>query len=103
MQLTQGIRSQGDGTQFVIAVFDDWDALERILADMAAHGSIRSGTVLHARKDSPPQAVSSGLLKEITELLCTIQAAHLLHDWRSRGRARCKVGKRCAKPRRRTA
>ena len=68
MEETRSTRSREDGGQFVIAVFDDWDALQTVLEDMAGHGLSRADTVLHARKDNPPQAVSSGLLKEIIEL-----------------------------------
>jgi hypothetical protein len=56
------------GAQFVIAVFDDWDALQAVLKDASAYEFDRFGTLLHARKDDPPPAVRSGLLKEITEL-----------------------------------
>jgi hypothetical protein len=68
MKATRGIQSQEDGAQFVIAVFDDWDALQTILEDMAEYEPSRSGAVLHARMESPPPAVHSGLLKEIIEL-----------------------------------
>ena len=37
--------------QFVIAVFDDWDALVR--EDMSAREFDRFGTLLHAREDDP--------------------------------------------------
>jgi hypothetical protein len=68
MKETHGIRSQEHGAQFVIAVFDDWDALQGVLEDMSAREFDRFGTLLHAREDNPPLAVRSGLLKEITEL-----------------------------------
>jgi hypothetical protein len=68
MKETHGIRSQEHGAQFVIAVFDDWDALQGVLEDVSAREFDRFGTLLHAREDNPPLAVRSGLLKEITEL-----------------------------------
>jgi len=56
------------GAQYVIAVFDDWDALQAVLDDMSAGEFDRFGTLLHARKEDPPPAMRRGLLKEITEL-----------------------------------
>ena len=62
MQVAHGIRRQSDGIEFVIAVFDDWDALQTVLEDMVTeHGPRLSATVLHARKDNPKPAVSSCL------------------------------------------
>jgi hypothetical protein len=68
MQETHAIRTQEHGSQFVIAVFEDWEALQGVLGDMAGQVLAHFSTVLHARKDNPPPAVSSGFLKEITEL-----------------------------------
>lgn len=68
MRKAHNIRSQEDRSQFVIAVFDDWHALQTVLQDMTADELGRFGTVLHARKDHPPLTVTSGFLKEITEL-----------------------------------
>ena len=68
MKEKDGIRSQGYGAQFVIAAFDDWNALRAVLEGMALQHPSRSDTVLHARKDNPPPAVSSDLLKEVTQL-----------------------------------
>jgi hypothetical protein len=68
MQVAHGMRPQEDGAQFVIAVFDDWDALQTVLEDMAADETGRTGAVLHTRKDNPPPAVSSGLLKDVVVL-----------------------------------
>ena len=56
------------GAQYVIAVFDDWDALQAVLDDMSAGEFDRFGTLLHARKEDLPPAMRRGLLKEITEL-----------------------------------
>ena len=68
MKTTRSTRSPGEVAHFVIAVFDDWDALETVLGDMVKPVSSRSGTVFHARKDKPPLALRSGLLKEVTQL-----------------------------------
>jgi hypothetical protein len=68
MRKAHDIRPQEDRAQFVITVFDDWHALQTVLQDMAADELGRFGTVLHARKDHPPFMVTSGFLKEITEL-----------------------------------
>jgi hypothetical protein len=75
----------GDRTdpQFVVAVFDDWDALRAVLVDLQADATMHSGAVLHARKDIPPTASSLGLLKDM---------AHL-HFSQSRQDIACTVGK----------
>jgi len=54
--------------QFVVAVFDDWQALHSVLVDMESRERARSGAVLHARKDIPPQTSALGMLKEMKEL-----------------------------------
>ena len=54
--------------QSVVAVFDDWDALHAVLVGLKSHTTLRSGVVLHARKDAPPAASSFGLLKEMAHL-----------------------------------
>ena len=68
MKKTGGIRWQEAGTQFVIAVFDDWAALQAVLDVMGGPELDRFSAVLHAREDDPPTALSSGLLKEIIDL-----------------------------------
>jgi hypothetical protein len=68
MQTTRSIHSQEAGARFVIAVFDDWQALQAVLDDAGALEFDRFGAVLHAREDDPPTALSSGLLKEIVDL-----------------------------------
>jgi hypothetical protein len=68
MEETHGIRSQEYGAQFAIAVFDDWDALQTVLEDIAVHEPGRASIVLHGRMDDPPPAVRSGLLNEVIEL-----------------------------------
>jgi hypothetical protein len=56
------------GAQFVIAVFDEWEALQAVLEDMSLREFDRFGTLLYARNDDPPPVVLSRLLKEITKL-----------------------------------
>jgi hypothetical protein len=68
MKRTRGIRSKGAGAQFVIAVFDDWEALQAVLDEMGAPELHRLGAVLHAREDNPPPALNSGLLREMIDL-----------------------------------
>lgn len=67
MQVASHIWAQ-QVAQSVIAVFDDWEALQTVLVDMAAAELDRSSTVLHARTDDPPLALSSGFLKEVVKL-----------------------------------
>jgi hypothetical protein len=74
--------------QFVIAVFDDWDALQTVLLSMEPNALVRAGSVLHARKHIPPHGSALPVLKETTDLhfahspqhiTCTIgQLAHEL-------------------------
>ena len=81
--------------QFVIAVFDDWDALQGILVGMEEHAPMLAGAVLHARKDIPPHASALRLLKEMTDfhfaqspyhITCTIgQLAYELSSKLARG------------------
>ena len=46
-------------TRFVIAVFDEWDALHTALEDLGMHGIAPRGAVLFARDDGPDSAQSS--------------------------------------------
>jgi hypothetical protein len=62
MQKARDIRAEKTGPQFVVAVFDDWDALHAVLVDLEADATMHAGAVLHARKDIPPSASSVGLL-----------------------------------------
>lgn len=55
-------------SQFVIAVFDDWDALERVLANLGAERIGRSSALLHTREDAPPTLTLSWLAEDTTEL-----------------------------------
>ena len=68
MQRTWGLVPQKDTAQFVVAVFDDWEALHAVLVDMQADATVRLGAVLHARKDIPPRAAALGMLKEMAQL-----------------------------------
>jgi hypothetical protein len=77
------IRSNKNSAQFVIAVFDDWDALHAVLAGIEDNAPTHSGAVLHAREDLPPHVAALGLLKEMTEL----------HFPRSRRHMTCTAGR----------
>ena len=68
MRPTHDIGPTENRAQFVIAVFDDWDALQGVLVGMEGHVPMRGGAVLHARKDIPPLASAFRLLKEMTDL-----------------------------------
>ena len=88
MQKARDTGAERTGPQFVVAVFDDWDALHAVLVDLEADATMHSGAVLHARKDIPPAASSLGLLKNMAHLhfsqprqdiACTVgQIAHEL-------------------------
>jgi hypothetical protein len=54
--------------QYLIAVFDDWDALGSVLADLGAEKMGRSCALLHTRKDEPPILTASWLVQDMTEL-----------------------------------
>jgi len=82
MQLAWGTGAERGGAQFVVAVFDDWEALHAVLLDMEADATARSGAVLHARKDVPPQASSMDLLRDMVQL----------HFTQSRQRIVCTMG-----------
>jgi hypothetical protein len=83
MQKTRHIEAERTDPQFVIAVFDDWDALHALLVGLKSHAALHSGAVLHARKDVPLAASSLGLLKDMAHL-------HFSH---SRQDIACTVGK----------
>ena len=96
MQKARDIGAERTGPQFVVAVFDDWDALHAVLVGLEADATMHTGAVLHARKDVPPAASSLGLLKDMAHLhfsqprqdiACTVgQLAHELSarsSWRS--------------------
>lgn len=55
-------------SRFVIAVFDDWDAVESLLASLGSDRIGRSGALLHTRADEPPILAVSWLVQDMTEL-----------------------------------
>jgi hypothetical protein len=69
-------------SQFVIAVFDDWNAVESLLASLGSDKIGRFGALLHARTDEPPMQAVSWLVQDVTELQFAA----------SRSRVRCTVG-----------
>ena len=69
-------------SQFVIAVFDDWDALEGVLARLGSERIGRSSALLHTRGDEPPVLAVAWLAQDTTEL----------HFSASSKRARCTAG-----------
>ena len=79
--------------QFVIAVFDEWSAVEGLLASLGADKIGRFGAVLHARTDQPPMPVVSWLVQDMTEL----------HFAASRHRVRCTTGSFAAQLAKRSA
>jgi hypothetical protein len=66
MQENRAIDPKGEVTQFAIAVFDDWDALQAALQSIAS--SNLAGTVLHGRKDNGPATIGLGLPDDVMEL-----------------------------------
>jgi hypothetical protein len=73
-------------SQFVIAVFDDWDAVEGLLASLASDKIGRFGALLHTRTDEPPMQAVSWLVQDMTEL----------HFSASRSPVRCTAGRLAA-------
>lgn len=73
-------------SQFVIAVFDDWDAVESLLANLESDKIGRIGALLHMRADEPAVLAGSWLLQDMTEL----------HFAASRRRVRCTTGRLAA-------
>jgi hypothetical protein len=71
------------GTQFVIAVFDDWSAIASALKELGTDRIGRLGALLHMRSDGPPVLAVSWLVQDMTEL----------HFATSRKRVRCTTGK----------
>jgi hypothetical protein len=60
--------SQTSGSQFIVAVFDDWDALHAILLELESDKVARPVALLHARRDVPPKVSASNVLQQVTEL-----------------------------------
>jgi hypothetical protein len=73
-------------SQFVIAVFDDWDAVEGLLASLSSDKIGRLGALLHTRTDEPSMQAVSWLVQDMTEL----------HFAASRSRVRCTGGRLAA-------
>jgi hypothetical protein len=69
-------------SQFVIAVFDDWNAVDSLLASLGSDKIGRFGALLHTRTDEPPMLAVSWLAHDMTEL----------QFGTSRSRIRCTVG-----------
>jgi hypothetical protein len=69
-------------SQFVIAVFDDWDAVKKLLASLESDKVGRFGALLHTRADEPPMPAVSWLVQDMTEL----------HFAPSCSRVRCTAG-----------
>jgi hypothetical protein len=69
-------------SRFVIAVFDDWDAVESLLASLGSDKIGRLGALLHTRADEPPMLAVSWLVQDMTEL----------HFGASHSRVRCTAG-----------
>jgi len=63
----QTIGSQTSGS-FVVAVFDDWHTLHAVLLELENDKAAQPMALLHARRDVPPKASASRLLKQMTEL-----------------------------------
>lgn len=53
---------------FLIAVFDEWEALGNVLADLGTERLGRCGALLHTRKDEPPMLTASWLVQNMAEL-----------------------------------
>src|SRR5262245_35454757 len=62
------IGSQTYGSQLVVAVFDNWDALHSVLVEMERDDAAQPMALLHARIDVPPKVSTLGVLKQTTEL-----------------------------------
>jgi hypothetical protein len=73
-------------SQFVIAVFDDWNAVEGLLASLGSDKIGHFGALLHTGADEPPTQAVSWLVQDMTEL----------HFAASRSRVRCTAGRLAA-------
>jgi hypothetical protein len=60
--------SHTTGTQFVVAVFDDWETLHSVLMEMQSDAAVQAVALLHARTDVPAKVSASSVLKQMTEL-----------------------------------
>jgi hypothetical protein len=70
-------------SQFVIAVFDDWNTVDCLLASLGSEKIGRFGALLHTRTDEPSMRAVSWLVQDMTEL----------HFAASRSRVRCTAGR----------
>ena len=73
-------------SQFVIAVFDDWDAVEGALASLGSDRIGRFAALLHTHTDEPSMLAVSWLVQDMTEL----------HFAAPRSRVRCTAGRLAA-------
>lgn len=55
-------------TRFLIAVFDDWEAVGSVVADLGTKTIGCSGAVLHTRKDEPSTLTASWLVQDMADL-----------------------------------
>jgi hypothetical protein len=69
--------------RFLIAVFDEWEAVGSVLADLGTERIGRAGALLHIRKDEPPTLTASWLVQDMAEL----------HFAPFRERVRCTAGR----------
>jgi hypothetical protein len=69
-------------SRFVIAAFDDWQALEGVLANLGSERIGQSSALLHAREDERPMLASSWLAQDTMDLRFAAPCK----------RARCTVG-----------
>jgi hypothetical protein len=68
MGSARAIGSHASGAQFVVAVFDDWETLHSVLAEMESDKAVQPVALLHGRSDVPAKVSASSLLKQTTEL-----------------------------------
>jgi hypothetical protein len=64
-------------SQFVIAVFDDWNAVEGLLASLGSDKIGRFGALLHTRADEPPMQAVSWLVQDMRELHFASSPSHV--------------------------
>jgi len=56
------------GSQLLVAVFDNWDALQAVLMEIESCKATKSMALLHGRRDVPAQMSASSLLTKAVEL-----------------------------------
>jgi hypothetical protein len=62
------VGSTANGAQFIVAVFDDWDTLHALLANMENDKAAQPAALLHGRREVPPNVSTSSLLNQMREL-----------------------------------